>query len=507
MAARRSAMLSTSQRPKRFKAAKISVLSVSTSGKKSRKSFSLKVRKNTISDRSVDRQYGQGELDSAVDNINQGTFEQEIFDESDQEGPVTSQHNKRRFKEFSSWGNIREELLNGRIETEAEGFFNSSQKCCECGQNQVDVRCNECGIEQYFCLLCAENIHGRRNYFHVLEKLQDENIVPFFVNHVVIGREHQQNCPSAQPRNVVCIDQFGRQHHKQILFCDCEKDAVTLMKMKLWPGSATRPTLAFHVQLMELARTLLLECHVSLKKFCDALGIFSKKSTLPKWVNNIYSTLNTDSFDEYRYHQYLLGAGFPIREQTITKHSCPLCPKEGESGILIESMDACFGLVRKKSAAKCILPPRHQLTMFANQTDVDEFVENYTSNAKKADTSCNEFKAGEVNSMLRSKGKNRLYDEKGVFGRVCRHDYPKGFINIKHGERIAYSVHELERVIRTSDENCKIRMTYDIACTLVAHLKKNSRQDILDRIGFAIPIFHCYGHKSSCQVIYLFFNH
>ncbi|XP_028415982.1 uncharacterized protein LOC114539544 [Dendronephthya gigantea] len=197
MAARRSAMLSTSQRPKRFKAAKISVLSVSTSGKKSRKSFSLKVRKNTISDRSVDRQYGQGELDSAVDNINQGTFEQEIFDESDQEGPVTSQHNKRRFKEFSSWGNIREELLNGRIETEAEGFFNSSQKCCECGQNQVDVRCNECGIEQYFCLLCAENIHGRRNYFHVLEKLQDENIVPFLS--IMLSLEESINKTVHQP--------------------------------------------------------------------------------------------------------------------------------------------------------------------------------------------------------------------------------------------------------------------------------------------------------------------
>ena len=59
--------------------------------------------------------------------------------------------------------------------------------------------------------------------------------------------------------------------------------------------------------------------------------------------------------------------------------------QEGESGILIESMDACFGLVRKKSAAKSILPPRH-MTMFANQTDVDEFVDNYTSNAKRAET-------------------------------------------------------------------------------------------------------------------------
>ena len=49
---------------------------------------------------------------------------------------------------------------------------------------------------------------------------------------------------------------------------------------------------------------------------------------------------------------------------------------------------------------------------------------------------CNEFTSGEVNNMLRSKGRNKLFDEKGVFGRVCKHEYPKGFISIKHGERL-----------------------------------------------------------------------
>ena len=49
---------------------------------------------------------------------------------------------------------------------------------------------------------------------------------------------------------------------------------------------------------------------------------------------------------------------------------------------------------------------------------------------------CNKFKSGEVNNMLRSKGRNKLLDEKEVFGQVCRHEYPKGFISIKHGERL-----------------------------------------------------------------------
>ena len=60
--------------------------------------------------------------------------------------------------------------------------------------------------------------------------------------------------------------------------------------------------------------------------------------------------------------------------------------QENESGVVIESMDACFGLVRKKSAVKSLLPPRHSLNMFACQEDVDDFVESYTSSANKSET-------------------------------------------------------------------------------------------------------------------------
>ncbi|XP_046862562.1 uncharacterized protein LOC124456069 [Xenia sp. Carnegie-2017] len=105
-----------------------------------------------------------------------------------------------------------------------------------------------------------------------------------------------------------------------------------------------------------------------------------------------------------------------------------------EAGTLIESMDACFGLVRKKTSGKAQFMSRHNSILFHNQ-EVDSFVDNYTSSAKQAKTDCHEFKAGEVNDMIRSKGRNKLFDEKGVFGGVCRHDYPKGFMNIKHGKR------------------------------------------------------------------------
>lgn len=48
-------------------------------------------------------------------------------------------------------------------------------------------------------------------------------------------------------------------------------------------------------------------------------------------------------------------------------------------------MDACFGLVRKKSAGKSSLPPRHSQTLFSDQLEVDDFVENYSASAKKGE--------------------------------------------------------------------------------------------------------------------------
>ena len=60
---------------------------------------------------------------------------------------------------------------------------------------------------------------------------------------------------------------------------------MTLMRLKLWPGSTTRPILAFHFKLIEFAEILLLECHVSLQKFCDAIGELNKSSTSPTRVS------------------------------------------------------------------------------------------------------------------------------------------------------------------------------------------------------------------------------
>ena len=42
---------------------------------------------------------------------------------------------------------------------------------------------------------------------------------------------------------------------------------------------------------------------------------------------------------------------------------------------------------------------------------------------------------------------------------------------------------------------------YDVACTLVKHLKgERDYMYLLDIVTFVLPSFHAYGHNALCQV-------
>ena len=48
---------------------------------------------------------------------------------------------------------------------------------------------------------------------------------------------------------------------------------------------------------------------------------------------------------------------------------------------------------------------------------------------------------------------------------------------------------------------------YDVACTLVRHLKtSDDREYLLDRIKFSLPSFHAFGHNAACKVIHNFWH-
>ena len=72
----------------------------------------------------------------------------------------------------------------------------------------------------------------------------------------------------------------GRQHAVDIQFCPCEDVLVTLLGHQLWATSPKDPTVAVHLDLMEWARILQIEAHVSTRKFVDCMELKSCSSSL-----------------------------------------------------------------------------------------------------------------------------------------------------------------------------------------------------------------------------------
>ncbi|CAB4002065.1 Hypothetical predicted protein [Paramuricea clavata] len=171
-----------------------------------------------------------------------------------------------------------------------------------------------------------------------------------------------------------------------------------------------------------------------------------------------------DAFEEFRHFRFDLRALKDICPERDGENIYPACPKE--NGVLYESFDALFGLPRKKSSGIGVLEPVRSGLLFADQQVVDNFVNNYQD--KGSDSDCNNFLAG---NALRSNQRFAGLDETGIFGRACRHEFPKAFVNLKHGERISYAVWLInDMVSKAKEKNMSYSVLY-ISCILHHHLQ------------------------------------
>eukprot|EP00794_Sanderia_malayensis_P002560 gene2560-2957_t len=104
-------------------------------------------------------------------------------------------------------------------------------------------------------------------------------------------------------------------------------------------------------------------------------------------------------------------------------------------------------------------------------------------------TDCSDFDAESTASE--NLVRNKLFDIKAVFGSVCCHEFPLKFINLKHGERIAYPVmlikEQLEGILMKPD--LQLHVSYDIACILKRHLESSKQESLLNKISLALPPF------------------
>ena len=54
-------------------------------------------------------------------------------------------------------------------------------------------------------------------------------------------------------------------------FCKCEPEAVTLVRFDIWPSTPSKPTMAFHCDLLLWMESVVLEGCIGLDAFCRAL--------------------------------------------------------------------------------------------------------------------------------------------------------------------------------------------------------------------------------------------
>ena len=72
---------------------------------------------------------------------------------------------------------------------------------------------------------------------------------------------------------VVHVHIIGVPRKLSVLFCPCESDAEKLVKLRYWPATPKRPSIAFSFSLLDWLEALLLECQVALNDASKAIAL------------------------------------------------------------------------------------------------------------------------------------------------------------------------------------------------------------------------------------------
>ncbi|KAJ7351809.1 hypothetical protein OS493_035534 [Desmophyllum pertusum] len=365
---------------------------------------------------------------------------------------LSSHHYRRLQRAEDAWSKLREAVISTTLQN--QGFL-AGKKCCVCSM-VANCRCLDCSPTMSLCESCASDQHKVHNIFHHVEILRDGIYFPLKIPRTLIWPDHQ--CSNGVNfRKLMVVDSRGLQTEVSICFCECEADFLRLLRFQLWGATPTKPELAFTINVMELLHTLNLECQVAVKDFCAAIEAMANKVISFPNLRKLYPVL-IDSLEEFRIYQHKLTTlTFVASASSVGDLNngviCPACPKS--QGTLLESMDALF-IGRKKTAGKSVRSPLFGNLLFCDDGEVEEFVQHHRQAASK-ETMGLAYPVWILNDLL-----DEIPEVSGI----------------------------------------AIHMLYDIACLLERHLQVHEQERIIQHVNFAIPIFHCYGHKAYCQIKY-----
>ncbi|MGH7238961.1 MAG: hypothetical protein ACREHG_02730 [Candidatus Saccharimonadales bacterium] len=104
----------------------------------------------------------------------------------------------------------------------------------------------------------------------------------------------------------------------------------------------------------------------------------------------------------------------------------------------------------------------------------------------------------------RVKASTKFFDDTAVMALLCRHDMPLFLANMTSaGEKQHYALALINKLFEHLPASTTVGILYDIGCQLHRScIKWGFLSKHLDRIVFAISVFHAYGHEWPCQLVY-----
>jgi Kyakuja-Dileera-Zisupton transposase len=104
----------------------------------------------------------------------------------------------------------------------------------------------------------------------------------------------------------------------------------------------------------------------------------------------------------------------------------------------------------------------------------------------------------------RTKANPHVFADTGVMALLCRHDHPLWLVNMNTaGERQFFAIALVLKLFKHLPGTARVGLLYDIACQLERSCRKwDFLGELADRLQFAVSVFHAYGHRWPCQLVY-----
>ncbi|PPR04745.1 hypothetical protein CVT26_012885, partial [Gymnopilus dilepis] len=371
-------------------------------------------------------------------------------------------------------------------------------------------------------------------------------------------RQRCRGCINHISLNVLCL-YFDK--IEKIVLCTCKEPALQLLSMGLFPCAPQRPSVAVDVNMLEFARGLFQNLAPNTTAWCETVEKFlyqrgfklksrdtlrirfsnalqwystlqdTKHLQLAEVLNHIRKTSDVCLSDSVDVSSHSTGEDKRPnveRPSDYLRQRCLLCfggnnwHQPDELFDAIVCVDANFTQKRRKSQGnRPPIPLHHPETLFISPDDVcamqaeveaarpvkqkptvDDAYEPGMKVPSATLDECHEsFTAADAN---RAKASTQFFSDTGLMALLCRHDRVLWLVNMTSaGEKQYYVLCLLKKLFEHVPASMRLGALYDIGCQLHRScLKYGFLADILDRITFAISVFHAYGHQWPCQIIY-----